>query len=95
MASKDVKVVYEFIGEITPLIIPDYEEALFVEARGQLRERYAALQKQYATSATKEQVLIALLAEVTVDALKLERRYNSLKEEINQRLDTIKEAHTD
>lgn len=95
MVAEKVKVIFDLSGEKIPFLVPKEDESFYVNAREMLKERLAVLKNKYSASANLNQLLTVLAVDTLVNALKVNDRYGKLKNEVDQRLDLIKDSLSD
>jgi cell division protein ZapA (FtsZ GTPase activity inhibitor) len=87
--SERVKVVINLNDQRIPFLVDRIEEPYFREAKDILNDRLAALKSDFSAYATSDQLIAVLAIEALVDALKVNERYQKLRQEVEGRLDNI------
>lgn len=95
MDSEKNKVVIKLAGEQIPFIVDSDEEPYFREANEFLNNRLAALTREHSAHANSQKLVSVLAVEAMVDALKINHRYQLLKEEVKGRIEIIQERFDD
>jgi cell division protein ZapA (FtsZ GTPase activity inhibitor) len=83
------KVVVSLDGFQIPFLVNHEDEPYFRDAKEILNDRLAVLKSDYSAHASSENLVAVLAVEALVDALKINERYQKLKDEIQIRLDNI------
>lgn len=95
MEPKKESVVVNLNGEQIPFMVVKSDERFFREAKDILNDRLASLTSDYAAHASANQLVSALAIEASVEALKINERYQMLKSEVQTRLENIQTRFED
>jgi cell division protein ZapA (FtsZ GTPase activity inhibitor) len=83
------RAVIELNDKQIPLIVDTLDEPYFREAKDILNDRLAALKSDYSAYASSDELVAVLAVEALVDALKVNERYQQLRLEVSNRLESI------
>ncbi|MBK6978139.1 MAG: cell division protein ZapA [Cytophagaceae bacterium] len=89
MESEKTRVLIKLNGEQISFLVPRHEEPYFRDANEILNSRLAALAREHSAFANPAKILSVLAVEALVDALKINENYQSLKNEVQGRLENI------
>lgn len=89
------KVVIPLNGVQVPFLVSEKDEPYFRQAKDILNDRFATLTSDYAAKASSKELLVVLAVDALVDALKINERYQLLKEEVSVRLNDIQNNFSD
>ena len=89
MESEKTRVVVKLNGEQISFLVKRHEESFFRDANEILNSRFAALAREHSAFANSAKLISVLAVEAVVDALKINENYQSLKNEVQDRLENI------
>jgi hypothetical protein len=85
------KMVFKFGGEELTIRVKSEDEPFFSDARNLIYQRMNTLSQQYATQTHSKALMMSMIIEATVDALKTNEKYHKLKSKVKADLDSLLE----
>jgi cell division protein ZapA (FtsZ GTPase activity inhibitor) len=89
MDDKKHKMVFKLSGEQITFLVDKADEPYFSDARSLLNQRMSELSQKYAAFTHTKQLIASLAIEALVDGLKVNDKYQRLKTEVDNRLNTL------
>lgn len=89
MESEKVKAFINLNGEKYPLKVLAEDEPYFRQAEELINDKLGFLKSNYSAKATSEKLVGLIAIEAMVDALKVNEKYQELREVLKERLEII------